>query len=266
MLVVKVGGSEGVDFDAVCDDVAAIVAGGTRLVLVHGGSHETNRLSTALGHPPRFVTSPSGHTSRLTDRRTLEIFAMACGLVNAGVVERLQRLGVRAAGLSGLDGRVWEGRRKPAIRVIEGDRVRVARDDWTGVVERVDVALVGALLDAGLVPVLSPPAASYEGDAMNVDADRAAAATAVALGARELVILSNVPGLLSDPEDLSSLVREVPRDEIDGAMALARGRMRKKLLGAREAIEGGVGRVVLADARATRPIRSALGGEGTVIA
>lgn len=266
MLVVKVGGGEGVDFDAVCDDVASVAAAGERVVLVHGGSHATNVLSAALGHPPRFVTSPSGHTSRLTDRRTLEIFAMACaGDVNTGVVERLQRRGVRAVGLSGLDGRVWEGHRKSAIRVVDGDRVRVVRDDWTGVVERVNTRLLGCLLDDGYVPVLSPPAASLDGEAINVDADRAAAATAAALAASELVVLTNVPGLLARFPDEASLVRRVERPELEAAEALAGGRMRKKLLAAREALDGGVARVVLAASRVDRPVARARAGEGTVI-
>src|SRR6185369_6251774 len=108
-----------------------------------GGSHATTSLSERLGITPEFVTSPSGHTSRRTDRATLEVFAMACrGLVNRGIVERLQRRGVRAIGLSGLDGRIWEGPRKAAIRVVEGDRVRVLRGDYTGVVARVNVPLL----------------------------------------------------------------------------------------------------------------------------
>lgn len=266
MIVVKIGGSEGVDLDAVCEDVGATIAAGTPVVVVHGGSHETNVLSERLGHPPRFVTSPSGHTSRLTDRRTLEIFEMACcGAVNKGVVERLARRNVRAIGLAGMDGSIWEGQRKSAIRVVEGDRVRVVRDDYTGVVERVNTGLLASLLAAGYTPVLTPPAISYEADAINVDADRAAAATAGALGAATLVLLTNVPGLLERYPDETSLLRRVERREIDRAMELAGGRMRKKLLGAREAIDRGVSRVVLADARGERPLGRALAGDGTVI-
>jgi [amino group carrier protein]-L-2-aminoadipate 6-kinase len=266
MLVVKVGGSEGVDLDAVADEIAEMVRHSPRLVLVHGGSCETNRVAELLGHPPRFVTSPSGYTSRVTDRATLEIFEMVyCGSVNKGIVERLQKRSVRAVGLSGLDGRLWEGRRKQAIRVVDGERVRILRDDYTGVVERVNDGLLTSLLDAGYLPVLTPPAISYEGEAINVDGDRAAAATAAALRADTLVILSNVPGLLRDAEDESSLIREVSADRIDDVGAVARGRMRTKLLGAREALAGGVRRVILGDARRPAPIRRALDGEGTVI-
>ena len=124
MIVVKAGGNVGLDMDAVCTDVAALVQTSENVVLVHGGSNETNVISEKLGHPPRFVTSVSGHVSRYTDRETLEIFAMvAAGRINKLWVERLQQLGANAVGLSGLDGRLVECKRKPALRVVENGRV-----------------------------------------------------------------------------------------------------------------------------------------------
>ena len=266
MIVVKVGGSEGINLDKVCDDVAALMREGVRMILVHGGSHRTNEVATALGHPPQFITSPSGYTSRRTDRKTIEIFEMVyCGEVNKGIVERLQQRGVNAIGLSGIDGRLWEGPRKKAIRAIVNGRKRVIRDDYTGKVERVNTTLLNTLLDAGYLPVLTPPAISYKGEAINVDGDRASGATAIALEADTLVILSNIPGLLSDFPNEDSLVRHITHDEIEEAKSYAAGRMRIKLLGAKEALDGGVKRVILGDARVDQPIKRALAGEGTVI-
>ncbi len=266
MIVVKVGGSAGIDLDRVCADIAALWQGGERLVLVHGGSHLTNQLAEALGHPPRFVTSVSGFTSRRTDRRTLEIFEMVyCGQVNKGIVERLQARGVNALGLSGLDGRLLEGPRKDALRIVENGRRLVLRDDYTGKVEKVNTALLSLLLGHGYLPVVSPPALSYAGEAINVDGDRAAAAIAVALGAEALVILSNVPGLLRSFPDESSLIRHIPKDHVEEAMAFAEGRMKMKVLGAAEAVAAGVGRVIFADGRVEDPVRRALAGEGTVV-
>jgi acetylglutamate/LysW-gamma-L-alpha-aminoadipate kinase len=100
--------------------------------------------------------------------------------VNKGIVERLQARGVNAVGLSGIDGRLWQGSRKKVTRVVANGRQRIIRDNLTGKVEQVNVALLCQLLAQGFVPVLTPPAISYEGEAMNVDGDRAAAATAVA--------------------------------------------------------------------------------------
>jgi acetylglutamate/LysW-gamma-L-alpha-aminoadipate kinase len=267
MIVVKIGGSQGVKLDTVCADVARIVASGARVVVVHGGSDVTNTLSEQLGVPTRFITSPSGHTSRRTDRRTLEIFQMAVrGLFNQQLVERLSRLGANPVGLSGVDGRTWVGERKAAIRAVEDGRTVIVRDDFTGTVDVVNTALVRSLLDAGFTPVICPPAISTGGDPINVDADRAAAATAAALGAESLLLLSNVRGLLRAFPDESTLVPSIARHAVDEFMEFAQGRMKKKVLGAKEALEGGVGRVVIGDARAADPVSRALAGEGTVLA
>ncbi len=266
LVVVKVGGGADIDLGAVTADIATFWREGHRLILVHGGAATLNDVATRLGHPPEFLTSPSGHVSRRTDRRTLEIFEMVyCGQVNKGIVERLQRHGVNAVGLSGLDGRIWEGPRKDTIRAVKDGRQVVVRDDYTGKVERVNVTLLRSLLDAGLLPVLTPPAASYDGTAINVDGDRAAAQTALALGAETLVILSNVPGLLERFPDEASLIRRIPAAEVARFMAVAEERMKKKVLGAQEALEGGVLRVIFADARVPQPVRQALAGKGTVI-
>ncbi len=267
MIVVKVGGSEGVNQAAVCADVAELVRRGERVIVVHGGSHLTNEVATALGHPPQFVTSPSGYTSRLTDRRTLEIFEMVyCGQVNKGIVERLQAIGVNAIGLSGIDGKLWQGPRKESIRAVDNGKTRIIRDSLTGRVEVVNVRLLYSLLDGGYLPVLTPPALSTEGQAMNVDGDRAAAVTAAAMRASALLILSNVPGVLRDFPDDASLIRSIPAVEIDAVTRqYAQGRMRIKLLGAQEALAGGVHEVVVGDARGDQPVLRALSGEGTVI-
>ena len=227
----------------------------------------TNDVAAALGHPPQFVTSVSGYSSRRTDRRTLEIFEMVyCGHMNKGWVERLQRRGVNAVGMSGIDGRIWQGTRKDTVTILdERGRRRVLRDDYTGRVEQVNKVLLTMLLDAGYVPVLTPPAVSFQGEAINVDGDRAAAATAIALQAETLIILSNVPGLLDNYPDESSLIRSIPSGRLDSFMSAALDRMKKKVMGAGEALAGGVRRVVFADGRVENPIRRALAGEGTVI-
>jgi len=267
MIIVKAGGGKGLDMEAVCTDVAELVAQGEQVVLVHGGSHETNIISEKLGHPPRFVTSVSGHTSRYTDRETLEIFAMvAAGRINKLLVERLQQLGVNGVGLCGLDGRLLEGKRKSALRIVENGKRKVLRGEYSGKIERVNVSLLETLLVAGYTPVVAPLAISYESEALNVDGDRAAAAIGSALKAQTVVILTNVPGLLRDFPDESTLISHIPLTQAQEHLdRYAQGRMKRKLLGAIEALHAGVGQVVIADGRAARPLRRALSGQGTVI-
>lgn len=266
MIVVKVGGGEGIGFDALCADVAELVKRKVELVLVHGGSHETNVISTALGKPPRFVTSVSGFQSRFTDRETLEIFAMVvAGKINKPLVEKLQGLGVNALGLSGVDGRLVQGKRKSVLKIVEDGKRKVLRGDWSGVPEEVNTGLLRLLLDNGYTPVIAPLAISYEGEMVNVDADRVAATVAMAMGAETLILLSNVPGLLANFPDPASLVTMLPRSRLEQGLQYAEGRMKKKILGAGEALEGGVGKVIIADARIEAPITHALSGGGTVI-
>ncbi len=269
MIVVKIGGTSGINFDLVTDDLAAQVKAGQKLVVVHGGSGETNVISEQLGHPPQFVTSPSGFTSRYTNRATLEIFAMVTtGKISTLIVERLQKLGVNALSLSGVDGRLMSAKRKDAIRIIDpvSGKQRLLRDDYTGKIETVNASLLNLLLDAGYTPVVGPLAISPEGEALNVDADRAAAMVAGAVRAEKLIILSNVPGLLRQFPDESTLIPRIAKDKLESALEFAEGRMKKKVLGASEALQLGVAEVIFADGRVEQAVTRALAGQGTVIA
>jgi acetylglutamate/LysW-gamma-L-alpha-aminoadipate kinase len=266
MLIVKIGGGAGIEIGPTVADLSGLIRANRKVVLVHGASGETNALADRLGKPARFVTSVSGIESRYTDRETLEIFEMAyCGKGNKALVEAFQIRGVNAVGLSGLDGRILEGRRKDTITILEAGKRKVLRGDYTGKVERVNLDLVTLLLDHGYLPVLCPPAASYEGEAVNVDGDTAAAMLAAAMKAETFVMLSNVPGLLRDLRDPGSLVPRISVKSIDEFMPLAQGRMKRKLMAAAIALQGGVTRVVLASANTDQPVTSALEGRGTVI-
>ncbi len=265
MFVAKIGGAAGVDYGALCTDLAARVARGERWVLVHGGSAATDDLAAQLGHPQRTITAPSGHVSRYTDATTLEIFAMATARLNRALVARLQGLGVNALGLAGIDGALLTAARKTAVRSVENGRVRIVHDDWTGTPTAVNGALLNLLLDAGYLPVIAPLALGAGGAMLNVDADRAAALVAGELQADALLLLSNVAGLLHSFPDPSSLIPTLDAADLDAALVMAGGRMKKKVLAAREAVGLGVARVVIGDGRAGQPLTAALAGAGTQI-
>lgn len=262
-LVVKIGGASGVATSNILDEVARLVANGERVVLLHGGSDLTNELSERLGHPARTVTSPGGMTSRYTDAETLNIYAMAvAGAINTELVAELQRRGVNALGLCGVDGRLLVARRKAVVRSVTPEwRVVLLRDDYTGQIEQVNASLLEQLLTAGYTPVIAPLALSFEGERLNVDGDRAAAAIASALQADTLVLMTNVPGLLRDVNDTTSVIYTISVAEFESCMAYAQGRMRKKLLGAQEALSGGVPRVCIGN----DSLQAVLNGAGTTI-
>lgn len=266
ILVVKLGGTEGVDFSAICEDVAGLIDAGQKVVVVHGGSAEANILGEAIGHPPQFFTSPSGFTSRYTDPKTLEVFTMAVnGKVNTQLVSQLQGMGVNAFGISGLDGQLMKAKRKEAIRCVQNGKRFVVRNDQSGKIKQVDANLLQLLLNNGYVPVVAPLAVGEGGEALNTDADRAAAMVAASVQAEKLLLLTAVPGLMRNFPDEETLISRLQISQLDDAMQYAEGRMKKKILGAQEALQGGVKQVIIADGRNPHPISQALSGQGTWI-
>jgi len=261
-IVVKVGGALGNALDSVLDDLAAR----RDFVLVHGGSNEVDRLGEALGQPSEYYTSPSGVVSRRSTPDHLAVVTLAlAGKVQTEIVRALAQRGTPAVGLSGVDGRLLLARRKEGAReVVRGRTLRVA-NDLSGSVEQANTELLHTLLHAGFAPVVGPPAITASGEVVNVDADRVAAHVAVSLHADALLLLTNVPGLLRDPDDPTTLVPRVGLERFDELLALAKGRMRKKLLAAREARSGGVARVVIASSAGTTPVAAALAGGGTTV-
>jgi len=266
MLVVKIGGGAAIGSEAFArfaEDVARLAI---PIVIVHGGNAEFSALSESLGMPPRIVTSASGRISRYVDAATMDAMLMAyCGKVNKRLVAAFRNAGVNAVGLSGIDGGIATGRRKPVIRGSEDGKTRVFRDDHAGTIETIDSTLLSTLLNAGFVPLLTPPALAEQGVPINVDGDKLALEIAEALGAEGLLFFSDTPGLLADRFDESSLIQSIDASQPESALSAAAGRMIVKVESAIEAVERGVGQVIFADARVPEPITSALAGKGTVV-
>lgn len=265
MLIIKVGGGEKINWDYICQDIASLMKK-EKIILVHGANWQMDRVSKKMGKEARTITSPSGYTSRYTDAETIEILTMVyAGLVNKQVVGKLQSLGVNAVGLSGIDGRVWEGEWKKVILSKEGKKTKAIRNNFQGKVTQVNDKLLKLLMDNSYLPVLTIPAISFENKIINVDNDRAIAVMAKALGVKELVVLFEAPGLLRNHQDAKSLIKKIEAKKIDDYLPYAQGKMKKKVLGAKEAIQNGVKRIYWANGRVKNPVKKALAGKGTVI-
>jgi acetylglutamate/LysW-gamma-L-alpha-aminoadipate kinase len=258
LTVVKCGGA--LDPARMCADVARLRAQGQRVIVVHGGAPEIARLAAELGVPARTLLSPGGVTSRHTDLDMLDVITLAMtGRAKPRLLRALAAHGVRAVGLTGLDGGLLQARRKTAQRAVVDGRLLVVRDDYSGRVVAVATDVLRLLLDGGLTPVVSPPATGEDGHPLNVDADRAAAAIAGALGADRLLLLTAAPGVLADAGDPASVL---PRCQLtaDGPVPYAvTGGMHRKIIAAREALSRGVPQVIIGDGRTSQPLTQVSG-------
>ncbi|MBB5120360.1 acetylglutamate kinase [Streptomyces eurocidicus] len=264
-IVVKCGGNAAVDPLAVCEDIAGLTRERRPVVLVHGGSADIEGLAARMGVASRRLTAPDGVSARYTDAETLQVVHLAlAGLAKPRLLTALASAGVSAVGLTGLDGGLLRARRKTAHRAVVDGRRIVIRDDHSGRITEVNDALLRTLLAAGHVPVVSPPAVAEDGRPVNTDADRAAAAVAAGLGAGTLVLLTGAPGVLADPADEDSVL-PVCAVAPSGTPPFTGGGMGLKLVAAREALQGGVGRVLIADGRRRDPVRAALAGSATEV-
>lgn len=265
MKILKVGGGSSIHWDYIGEDVASLLKK-EQLIIVHGAGSIRDTIAKKLGAPSRTIISPSGFPSTYTDKSAIDIFLMVYpGLVNKQIVAKLQSYGVNAVGLSGIDGRLWEGKRKKELLSQEGSKIKVIRDSFTGRVEKINIALLKLLLDNQYTPVLCPPAISDENEIINTDNDTATAVLVKEMRCEEIIMLFEAPGLLKNHKDESTLIKHISKNKIDDYLQYAQGRMKKKLLGAKQAFEAGVKKIYWGDGRVPNPITRLLKGEGTII-
>ncbi len=263
MITIKIGGSvvDGLH-ESTMEDIKR-VSEQEGVILVHGGGKEVTRVSGQLGKEPRFVTSPSGIKSRYTDKETSEIFTMVMsGRVNKNIVRMLQKHGINAIGLSGMDARVMRADRKKRLLIVnEKGRKQAIDGGYTGKITEVNSKLVRLLLDQGLVPVISPIAMSEESDFLNVDGDRAAAYVAGSVGSDKVLFITDVDGLLMDGRLVTGLSLEEAR-QIRPKIGPG---MEKKILAATEALDMGVSTALIGSGQRENPISTAIAQDSCTV-
>jgi acetylglutamate kinase len=243
-IVVKYGGSAMINSDlkeAVIRDLILLSLVGIRVALIHGGGPEIEAMLRALGKESRFVRG-----LRYTDEETMEVVQMVlCGRVNKEITAMIQGRGGRAMGLCGIDGGLFKAR-----------RIKVDGEDLglVGEIECVEASLLVTLLDSAVIPVISPVALGLgedEGKSLNINADTTAARIAVALGAEKLILMTDVQGILQDIRDPESLIRVIPRPDLDKLKddgVITKGMIPKAACCAL-AVDGGVKRAHIIDGR-----------------
>ena len=236
--VVKFGGNAMTSpelFDSFAEDIVWMHRVGIKPIVVHGGGPQIGDWLARLGKESEFVGG-----RRVTDGETLEIVQMVLmGKVNAEIVTALNRNGPVAVGLSGTDASMLEAEsRGPEL-------------GYVGAVTKVHPELIERTIAMDMIPVLATIGVDAAGQTYNINADDAATAVARHLGAEKLLFLSDVPGLLADVEDPSTLVAEVGTEDVRGYISdgTISGGMIPKMAGCVEAVESGVGSVHLIDGR-----------------
>jgi acetylglutamate kinase len=238
ILVIKVGGAclaRPALRKQLAEQIAVVEACGAHPVLVHGGGPQTDELQRSFGEEPRMVEG-----RRVTSEKAMRALRLATlGELNSDLAAAITLAGAHAVGMSGSS--LVHATRRPPVVTSEG-KVDFGQ---VGDVASVQTLPILALLEAGSVPVICPPASDGKGGFLNVNADLMAAHLALALEAEKLVLCTNAPGILTDSGDAGSVISTLSLQQLkaldeDGSL---RAGMRVKAVAARLALENGVSRV-----------------------
>ena len=242
-VVVKYGGNAMTD-DALkagfAEDVLFLRLAGLRPVVVHGGGPQISAMLAKLG-----VDSEFKGGLRVTTPEVMDVVGMVLvGQVQRELVGLLNEHGPYAVGLSGEDAHLFTAERRGAV--VEGEEIDIGQ---VGDVVSVRPEFVEQLLDDGFIPVVSTVARGEDGTSYNVNADTAAAALAIALGAKKLVVLTDVEGLYANWPDRDSLIAAIGVDRLRAMLPSLESGMVPKMEACLRAVEGGVPRATVIDGR-----------------
>lgn len=221
----------------VMEDVVLLSEVGVKLVLVHGGGPDINQTLQMVGKESKFVNG-----LRYTDKETMDIVQMVlAGKTNKNLVNMISKLHAKAVGISGIDGHIIEAQKM----VSENDL------GYVGQIVKIHPELIFKLIDDGYIPVVASVGTDCQGNIYNVNADLAASAIAGALNAENMIFVSNVPGVLKNPEDEDSImtnihISDVPKLEEDGIIT---GGMIPKVECCVDCVRQGVKKTVIIDGR-----------------
>lgn len=243
IVVIKYGGNAMINEELkrqVMEDIVLLWLIGVKVVLVHGGGPEITETMAKLGKEAKFVDG-----LRVTDKETVDIVQMVlAGKVNKTLVNLLESKGGKAMGISGMDGMLIEAEMKDE------------RLGYVGKITKVNIAPVNDLLEKGYIPVISTIGCDKEGNVYNINGDTAAAFVAGALGAKRLIMMTDIAGILKDKDDPETLIPSVTIEEAEQLKkdGIVSGGMIPKVDCCIEAISHGVKKVIIMDGRVPHSI------------
>lgn len=244
-VVVKYGGNAMINEElkqAVMSDIVLLSLVGVKVVLVHGGGPELTDMLKKIGKETKFVNG-----LRYTDKETAVVAQMVLGgKVNKELVAHICRIGGRALGLTGIDDKMFE------VEKVVSD----VDLGFVGNVKSVNTEVIETMLENRFIPVVATVGMNSDGAVFNINADTAAAAIAAALKAENIILLTDIPGLLRDVSDPSTLIPVVTVDEIPELKkaGIIKGGMIPKIDCTVDAIKGGVKKAVIIDGRTPHSI------------
>ncbi|MBQ2831069.1 acetylglutamate kinase [Methanobrevibacter sp.] len=245
-ILIKYGGHAMVDDEAkssTARDTVLLKYVGMKPLIVHGGGPEISRSMDKLGKEPKFIKG-----LRVTDEETMEIIEMVLvGKISTEIVSELIKHDGEAISLSGKDSSLIFAHKKQASKIDE----EIVDLGLVGEVDCINTDLLDMFIDNDYIPVISPVGIAEDGTSLNLNADTAAGEVAGAIGAEKLIILTDVPGVLRDPNDPESLIQKINVDEIPGLIeeGIISGGMIPKIETCVHAIENGVQSCHIIDGR-----------------
>lgn len=243
VVVIKYGGNAMIDEERkqqVMEDIVLLSLIGVKVVLVHGGGPEINEMLGRIGKESEFVDG-----LRVTDRETVEVVEMVlAGKVNKSLVQLLEMKGGKAMGISGMDGGMIEA------------KVKDERLGYVGEITRVNVEPILDLLEKNYIPVVSTLGYDKQGNLYNINADTAAAKIAGEMKAESLISMTDIAGILRDPQDIGTLLPVVDLEDAEQLLqeGVISGGMIPKIRCCMDTIRGGVQKVFVLDGRVPHSI------------
>jgi [amino group carrier protein]-L-2-aminoadipate 6-kinase len=262
MIIVKIGGGESLNLDAIVSDLAELKE---PYMIIHGANALRDRVAEQMGFVKQVLTSAKGYSSVFSDENALDAILMSySGLRNKRLVEMFQQKGVNAIGLTGLDGQLVQGQRNRGIRVVENGKKMLKRD-FSGKPKSVNSPLLKYLIDNDYVPVLTIPIVDETGTAINTENDDVVCALPAGLDATTVLQLIEAPGFMADVNDADSLEKRLDRADLEQREQQVEGRIKRKMHALNKLGKSNVERIIISDGRTEHPITDALAGAGTWI-
>ena len=262
MTIIKIGGGKDINLESIIKDLQNL---DDEFIIVHGANAFRDELANKLNYEKEVLVSASGYSSVFSDEEALDIMMMSySGLRNKRIVEMCQQAGINAIGLTGIDGKLIEGKRNRGIRVKENGKLRMIRD-FSGKPKTINVELLTLLISNGYIPILTVPIIDENNFAISSENDDIVALLKSSLDADRVIQLIEAPGFLDDANNPDSVVKSISKLELEKREAQVDGRMKRKMKALIKLFESGKTSVYICDGRIENPITNALNGGGTLI-